>query len=142
MSAGDSPVTPTPAEIEILEVLWARGPSTVREVHEALGARRKTGYTTILKLMQIMAQKQLLTRDESRRSHVYAPAIARERVQGSLLGELIDRAFSGSTGELVMRALSSRRASAEELDEIRELLDNLDDDGANKGRKRKKGRAR
>lgn len=122
--------TPTPAEMEILEVLWARGPSTVREVHGVLEARGKsTGYTTALKLLQIMADKGTVTRDASARSHVFAPAKPREAVQGSMVGELIDRAFSGSASQLVMRALSTRRASAEELAEIRGLLDALEDDG-------------
>ncbi|NVB36746.1 BlaI/MecI/CopY family transcriptional regulator [Pseudenhygromyxa sp. WMMC2535] len=119
---------PTPAEQEILEVLWRRGPSTVREVHGDLQGRRGTGYTTILKLMQIMVGKQLLTRDESSRSHVYAPAVAREAIQGKALGELVERVFRGSTSALVMRALSSRKASAEELAEIRALLDDLEAD--------------
>ena len=119
---------PTPAEMEILEVLWSEGPSTVRHVHGRLEGRRGTGYTTILKLMQIMAGKRLLTRDESSRSHVYAPAIGQGDVQGSMLSTLVDRAFSGSTSALVMRALQSRRASAEELAEIRELLATLEED--------------
>ena len=114
--------SPTPAETEILEVLWGRGRATVREVHSALEARRGTGYTTVLKLMQIMAHKGLLIRDESRRSHVYAPAIAREQVQRSMLGELVDRAFAGSVADLVMHAVRAKPATQEELDEIRELL--------------------
>jgi BlaI family transcriptional regulator, penicillinase repressor len=113
--------------MEILEVLWPRGSATVREVHEALQPTRQTGYTTVLKLMQIMAGKGLLSRDESQRSHVYAPTIARESVQRTMLGDLVDRVFRGSTSALVMHALTSRRASAEELAEIRELLDRMDD---------------
>lgn len=112
--------------MQILEVLWRKDQATVREVHEALHAQRGTGYTTVLKLMQIMAQKQLLDRDESRRSHVYRPRVAREDIQGSLLGELVERAFSGSTSQLVMRALSSGRASQHELDQIRALLDRIE----------------
>jgi BlaI family penicillinase repressor len=114
--------------MEILAVLWSRGPSTVREVHEALPGGGK-GYTTALKLMQIMVGKGLLQRDESSRSHVYTPAIERAEVQRSMVGELIDRAFSGSASALVMRALSSRRASAGELAEIRALLDDLEAEG-------------
>jgi BlaI family penicillinase repressor len=117
--------SPTPAELAILEVLWARGPATVREVHEAL-EQRGTGYTTVLKLMQIMAGKGLLHRDESQRSHVYAPAIAQADVQGRLVDELIDRAFAGSASALVVRALGQRAASEEELAEIRALLDRLE----------------
>ena len=112
--------------MQILEVLWRKEQATVREVHEALHAQRGTGYTTVLKLMQIMAQKQLLDRDESRRSHVYRPRVAREDIQGSLLGDLVERAFSGSTSQLVMRALSSGRASKHELDQIRALLDRIE----------------
>ncbi len=121
----DAPPRPTEAESAILAVLWARGPSTVRDVHEAL-PDRGTGYTTVLKLMQIMAHKGLLVRDESRRSHVYAPAIEQGAMQRRWLDELLDRGFSGSTSALVLRALSSKRASAEELQEIRELLDRLE----------------
>ncbi len=127
------PSSPTPAEIEILEALWAAGPCTVRQVHEAIAGRRNTGYTTVLKLMQIMAKKGLLQRDESQRSHIYAPVEAREAVQGSLVGELIDRAFAGSTSQLVLRAMSTRRASSEELTEIRELLDALEDGSPESG---------
>ncbi len=116
---------PTPAELQILEVLWARGPATVRDVHEALEARG-TGYTTVLKLMQIMVGKGLLTRDESQRSHVYAPVLARESVQHRMLDELVERAFAGSTSALVMQALSQRPASDVELAEIRALIDQLE----------------
>ncbi len=116
--------SPTPAELAILEVLWARGPTTVREVHEAL-EQRGTGYTTVLKLMQIMASKGLLDRDESQRSHVYTPTIAQADVQGRLVDELVDRAFAGSTSALVMRALG-QRASADELAQIRALLDQIE----------------
>lgn len=117
--------SPTPAELAILEVLWARGPATVRDVHEAL-EQRGTGYTTVLKLMQIMAGKGLLVRDERQRSHVYAPTIAQADVQGRLVDELVDRAFRGSTSALVMRALGQRAASDDELAQIRALLDALE----------------
>ena len=128
-SASPAKPVPTASEMEILEVLWSGGPATVRQVHEALQDRRGTGYTTILKLMQIMAGKGLLERDESSRSHVYAPTVAREAVQGSMLGDLIDRVFRGSTSALVMRALASRRASPDELAQIRELLADIDGQG-------------
>lgn len=117
--------SPTPAELAILEVLWARGPATVRDVHEAL-EQRGTGYTTVLKLMQIMAGKGLLVRDERQRSHVYAPTIAQADVQGRLVDDLVDRAFRGSTSALVMRALGQRAASDDELAQIRALLDALE----------------
>jgi BlaI family penicillinase repressor len=116
---------PTEAELAILDVLWDAGPSTVREVHETFRKRRKasTGYTTVLKLMQIMAQKGLVERDESQRSHIYAPTCTRDTTQKGFVGELIERAFAGSTSQLVLSALSSKRASAEELAAIREFLD-------------------
>jgi len=118
---------PTPAELAILGVLWQRGPSTVRDVHEALEPEQGTGYTTVLKLMQLMAQKGLLARDESQRSHIYRPAASAAHTQRRLLGELMDKAFGGSAAQLVMRALSVKRASPEELDQIRSLLDQLSD---------------
>lgn len=119
---------PTDAELAILTVLWRRGPSTVREVHEALHPSQGTGYTTVLKLMQLMAQKGLLRRDESQRSHVYRAASAEAQTQRRLLGDLMDRAFAGSTSQLVLRALSVKRASAEELEQIRSLLDQLSEE--------------
>jgi predicted transcriptional regulator len=129
------PPRPTEAESEILAVLWERGPSTVREVHEAL-PDRGTGYTTVLKLMQIMAHKRLVVRDESRRSHVYAPTVEQGAMQRRWLDELRERAFSGSTSALVLGALSSKRASAEELQEIRALLDRLEHDDRDAGGER------
>jgi BlaI family penicillinase repressor len=112
---------PTEAELDLLSVLWRRGPATVRDVRQALG--RDAGYTTVLKLLQIMHAKGLVTRDESRRTHVYAAAVEREETEGGLVDELARRAFGGSAGRLVMRALSDRTASPEELAEIRRLLD-------------------
>ena len=117
---------PTDAELEILNVLWRRGPSTVREVHEALLETKDIGYTTVLKLMQIMAEKGLVSRDETDRRHVYEAERAEDETQRQLLSDLLDRAFQGSATKLVMQALSSKRASAEELAEIRRMLDELD----------------
>jgi predicted transcriptional regulator len=117
---------PTEAELAILRVLWDLGPSTVREVHDAMGAERDVGYTTILKILQIMHEKQLVTRDDSARSHVYRAALPRERTQKRLVNDLVDRAFDGSPASLVLQALSSRRASPEELERIRALLDELE----------------
>lgn len=114
---------PTDTELAILRVLWARGPSSVRKVHEALAETRDTGYTTTLKLMQIMAEKRLVTRDESARTHVYTARLTRDETQRQLVSDLVDRAFGGSAAALVMQALSSRAASAEELAEIRRLID-------------------
>jgi BlaI family transcriptional regulator, penicillinase repressor len=117
---------PTDAELAILAVLWRRGPSTVRAVHDTLSPTQGTGYTTVLKLMQLMAQKGLVVRDESQRSHVYRAANAEAQTQRRLLDNLMDKAFAGSAAQLVMRALSVKRASREELDSIRSLLDELE----------------
>jgi BlaI family penicillinase repressor len=117
---------PTDAELEILKVLWRRGPSTVREVFETLGESKTTGYTTVLKLMQIMADKGLVVRDESERAHRYEPAAPEDETQRRLVGDLLRKAFDGSAKKLVMQALSTERASAEELSEIRRMLDELE----------------
>lgn len=116
---------PTDAELAILRVLWRRGPSTVKQVHEELARRSPSVYTTTLKLLQIMTEKGLVTRDESQRAHLYTARLPEEETQTQLVGDLLDRAFEGSAGRLVMRALSSRPASAAELEEIRKLLDRL-----------------
>ncbi len=117
---------PTDSELAILQVLWNRGPSTVRDVHEALSETRTTGYTTTLKLMQIMAEKGLVTRDESRRTHVYEAAGTPDRTRQQLVRSLLDRAFGGSAKALVMQALAAKPTSSEELAEIRGLLDSLE----------------
>ena len=117
---------PTDAELEILKVLWRRGPSTVREVFETLGESKTTGYTTVLKTMQIMADKGLVVRDESERAHRYEPAAPEDETQRRLVGDLLRKAFDGSAKKLVMQALSTERASAEELSEIRRMLDELE----------------
>lgn len=126
----NSPPRPTDAELSILKVLWELGPSTVRQVMERLCMDRPTGYTTVLKLMQIMTEKGLVSRDESRRTHVYRAARPQDQTQRQLVGDLLDRAFGGSASNLVMQALSSRRASAEELEEIRKLLDQISSQGS------------
>jgi BlaI family transcriptional regulator, penicillinase repressor len=120
---------PSEVELAILHVLWERGPSTVREVHERVGKARKTGYTTVLKLMQIMATKGMVERDESRRSHVYRASIERARTQRRLVADLLDRVFQGSGRDLVMQALAARRASPGDIAEIRSLLDELEKEG-------------
>lgn len=120
------PPRPTPAELEILGVLWELGPSTVREVQEALEARRPTGYTTALKLLQIMTEKGLVRRDVTERAHRYTPKLPRERTEQQMVGDLVDRAFGGSASRLVMRALSSRPATTDELERIRQLLDDIE----------------
>ena len=117
---------PTESELEILRVLWQKGPSTVRDVHEILSVTRSAGYTGILKLMQIMAEKGLVIRDESNRSHIYAAAIREEHSQKQLVRDLLTSAFRGATDKLVMQALSAKKVTDEELAEIRRILDDLE----------------
>jgi BlaI family transcriptional regulator, penicillinase repressor len=118
---------PTDAELGILRVLWRRGPSTVREVHETLSAARPAGYTTVLKLLQIMTEKGLVRRvRQEHRAHVYEAALAQDETQRQIVGDLLERVFDGSATQLVMQVLSSERASAEELSRIREMLDELE----------------
>ncbi len=123
MPAKNDPPRPTDSELEILNVLWDRGPSTVREVHEEVARRKPTQYTTILKLLQIMAEKRLVRRDERQRAHVYEAGHPREWTQRQLAGDLLQRAFGGSAKSLVLGALSARKASPEDLAEIRKLLE-------------------
>jgi BlaI family transcriptional regulator, penicillinase repressor len=123
----DSPLPrPTDAELEILTVLWSRGPSTVRDVHEITAKSKSTQYTTVLKLMQIMAEKGLLLRDEERRAHVYEAACPPEWTQKQLAGDLLQRAFNGSAARLLQGALSARKTSKTELAELRKLLDDYE----------------
>jgi predicted transcriptional regulator len=118
---------PTDAELEILNVLWQRGASTVRDVQGQIVRSRPTmGYTTVLKLMQIMAEKGLVRRDESQRAHVYEARLAQEQTQRQLIGDLLERAFDGSATKLVMQALSAKKTSAKELSTIREMLDEFE----------------
>jgi predicted transcriptional regulator len=114
---------PTDAELTILRVLWDRGPSTVRQVRDVLQRERPTAYTTALKLLQIMTEKGLVRRDESDRTHIYSPRLSEEQTQRQLVRDLLERAFGGSSSKLVMQALATTRASAEDLLEIRRLLD-------------------
>src|SRR5690242_4103133 len=120
------PLKPTDAELAILRVLWHRGPSTVREVWEQLTKTQETGYTTVLKTMQIMLGKTLVERDEADRSHVYRAAVREEQTQRQLVGHFLDRVFAGSARQLVLQALSVKKASPEELAAIRKLLDELE----------------
>ena len=113
---------PTDTEVAILRVLWTHGPSTVRQVHDALAGARDTGYTSTLKLMQLMVEKGLLTRDVSSRTHVYAAGLPKDHTQRLLVTDLVDRAFNGSAAALVMQALSTRRITTEQLKEIRQLI--------------------
>lgn len=120
------PPKPTDAELAILRVLWQRGPCTVREVWEQLSPKQRTGYTTVLKIMQIMFEKGLLTRDETDRSHIYHPARSEAQTQRQVVGHLLERLFSGSAPKLVMQALAAKKATPAELTEIRRLLDDLE----------------
>jgi predicted transcriptional regulator len=119
-------VRPTDSELEILHILWQRGPSTVRTVNDALNTRREVGYTTTLKLLQIMHEKGLATRQEEGRTHVYAAAVTQEETQSVLLQQFVDAAFRGSAMKLVMQALGNHEASAAELDEIKALINQLE----------------
>lgn len=118
----NEPSRPTDAELEILTVLWSIGAATVRDVYEVIRRRRRAQYSTVLKFMQIMAEKGLVRRDESQRAHVYEPSKPREWTQRQLAGDLLDRAFSGSAKALMIGALSARKASKEDLAELRKLL--------------------
>jgi predicted transcriptional regulator len=118
-------IKPTESELEILQVLWDRGLASVREVHEELSKTKEAGYTTTLKLMQIMHEKGLVKRDDSVKTHIYQPAVSREKTQKHLLGKMINTLFGGSTTQLVMQALGNHKASADELNEIQKLLNNL-----------------
>jgi predicted transcriptional regulator len=117
---------PTDGELEILTVLWSRGPSTVRDVHTAILERKPAQYTTVLKLLQIMTEKGLVTRDEKERAHLYQPSRPREWTQRQLAGDLLRRAFAGSAKSLMLGALSGRKTSKTELAEMRRLLDQFE----------------
>jgi len=124
---------PTDAELGILRVLWTRGPSTVRQVHDALSAERPTGYTTALKLLQVMHAKGLVERDDSQRAHVYRPVSSKANTQSRFLTDIVQRVFDGSPSQLVMHALGSNpRASQQELAEIRDLLARLERNGVDR----------
>lgn len=123
------PNRPTNAQLALLSVLWKLGSATVREVHEALPEESQRGYTTTLKQLQLMAEAGLVDRDESSRSHVYRPLAGEEETQGALIDDLLDKAFGGSAAQLVMGALSKHRTSPEELDQIRDLLARIEDEG-------------
>lgn len=118
-------VKPTESELEILQILWKREQATVREVHEELSQYKESGYTTTLKLMQIMFEKGIVVRDDSAKTHIYRPNISRDNTQKQLLGKMVNSLFGGSTSQLVMQALGSTPPPKEELDEIQQLLDNL-----------------
>src|SRR5262245_19172182 len=116
------PPKPTNAELAILRVLWNRGPSTVRQVQDVLGRKKKTGYTTVLKFMQIMVEKGLLSRDDTAFAHVYEARVPREQTQRNIVADLLDRVFEGSMSRMVVQALAAKGATSEELAEIRKIL--------------------
>ena len=118
-------IKPTESELEILQVLWERDLASVRDVHEELAKNKDVGYTTTLKLMQIMHEKGLVKRDDSIKTHIYQAAVSREKTQKHLLGKMINTLFGGSSTELVLQALGSHKATPAELDEIQQLLNNL-----------------
>jgi predicted transcriptional regulator len=118
-------IKPTESELEILQVLWQKGTASVREVHEDLLKIKEAGYTTTLKLMQIMFEKGLVKRDDSMKTHIYQPAVSKEKTQKHLLGKMIDNLFGGSPTELVIQALGNHKASTDELEAIQKLIDNL-----------------
>jgi BlaI family transcriptional regulator, penicillinase repressor len=117
------PQKPTAAELQILQVLWERGPSTVREVHQALQQEKALGYTTVLKLMQIMTAKGLVRRDEQQRAHVYQAEQPAEKTKRQLAADVLERVFDGSARELMLHALASQRSTRKEIEELRSLLD-------------------
>ena len=119
---------PTDAELEILKVLWQRGPSTVREVHDVLNETKSTGYTTVLKLLQIMGDKGLVRRDENQRAHVYEAQLRQEQTERQMVGDLLERVFDGSAAKLVMQALATKKTSQRELTAIRQLLKEFEED--------------
>jgi BlaI family penicillinase repressor len=118
-----APQKPTASELEILRVLWTRGPSTVREVHDSLNQKRAMGYTSVLKFLQIMTAKGTVRRNETQRAHVYEACLPAEQTKRQLAGDMLQRVFEGSASQLMMHALAGRRASRQEIDELRRLLD-------------------
>ncbi len=125
MARDNSSIKPTEAELTLLNILWQIGPATVRQIHETVSQTQKTGYTTVLKILQIMHEKSLVIRDESNRAHVYAAANSEMQTQSSLIKDLISKAFGGSTSKLVMRAIDET-TSKEDINDIRQLLNSLE----------------
>ena len=117
---------PTESELEILNIIWEKGPSTVRDVHEVLEQSKEAGYTTTLKLMQIMHDKKLLDRDTASKSHIYTASVSQEKTQGQLVKKLIDSMFNGSASQLVMQALGNHKTNKKELDEIKKYLEEIE----------------
>ncbi len=130
-------IRPTESELEILQVLWSQGPCTVRQVNDRLNRNREVGYTTTLKLLQIMTDKGLVRRDSSKRTHVFEAAISEAQTQRGMIQRLIDTAFHGSAGKLALEALGQHRASPEEIQRIRALLDQLEQQEASPNKRKK-----
>jgi BlaI family penicillinase repressor len=126
---GVSPLRPTDSELDILRIIWQNGPCSVRQVNDELNRRKRTGYTTTLKLMQIMHEKEFLIREEKGRMHVYTAAIRKEETQNILLDRIVEKAFGGSAMQLVMQALGSHRSTPEELEKLKELIRKLEEEG-------------
>jgi len=122
-------IKPTESELEILNILWNEGPSNVRSVNNIINQQKEVGYTTTLKLMQIMTQKGLVERDETARTHIYSAKVKAEDIQGEMLDKLLNTAFGGSASKLVLSALGSGKTSAKELEEIKALIQKLENDG-------------
>jgi len=125
MMLNNKPIKPTESEIEILQVLWEKDAATVRDVHEVLSVYKDSGYTTTLKLLQIMHEKGLVTRDDSSKTHIYKANVDKEKTQQQMLGKMVDALFGGSASQLVMQALGSSQPSQQELEEIQAMLNNL-----------------
>lgn len=120
------PIKPTEKELEILQILWAKGPVAVKDVHEAMGGEDRNGYTTILKLLQIMHEKGLVTRQKSGKMHLYTAVPTREKTRQQMLDKMIDTVFQGSAIQLVMSALGNKKSSKEDLQEIKQYLEKLE----------------
>ena len=133
LSMKQPPQKPTASELEILRVLWTRGPSTVREVHDALQEKRAMGYTSVLKFLQIMTAKGTVRRNETQRAHVYEACLPAEQTKRQLAGDMLQRVFEGSASQLMMHALAGRKASREEIEELRRLLNEQEKDEQEKG---------
>ena len=129
------PQKPTASELEILRVLWTRGPSTVREVHDALNEKRAMGYTSVLKFLQIMTAKGTVRRNETQRAHVYEACLPAEQTKRQLAGDMLHRVFEGSASQLMMHALAGGKASREEIDELRRLLNQYESDEHGRSRR-------
>jgi BlaI family transcriptional regulator, penicillinase repressor len=129
------PQKPTASELEILRVLWTRGPSTVREVHDSLNEKRATGYTSVLKFLQIMTAKGTVRRNETQRAHVYEACLPADQTKRQLAGDMLQRVFEGSASQLMMHALAGRKASPKEIEELRRVLNQYESEERERSRR-------